>query len=661
MAAVITIGSLALAADGKTITATLSGGTGTGYTISSFAGLGPKLRFNNTNYYFPIASQSITGTTLTVVLALTVGTGETPTFDLSTAATITDSGANTVTGQNDLAITNGSAVTVTQTLLTANPTNIETAWPIQSTGTALGPLYQSGSVLGDYAFEWVADCTEMAVISTIGTIHYRTDGGADSLLAGNYTASAFWAIQSMGAGLAAGKHLFQIDLGIFVGIRIAGGSRTMHAVPTKKATIISGSLPVNAPTTGVTLSGTYTSRATNWGQVTTGTYVGARIQTQFTGTGVEVNALCHVLSSWAAKVDGTWGPVVPTSDGVVNNIFGNVPVVTGLAPGTHTLVALHTEAGTGTTISNIRVINGTKLSAGTSIGATTITVPDVTYLAVGDWVKIDRLSKREWRQIQSITGSGPYTVTLAGSALAIAHSSDVPVTSYSAPAGSLATWTEKALTGKVVVGLGDSNTHGWNEYGFGFASPPDGVAYVQYDTRQSAIFQGADSLNHDFVNLGIQGRTSAQIVGMAQADVPAANTARGGGGFDFVTVWIGTNDINGTTTTVSAYQANIQSCVDAIVPTLKSTGKCILIPPATPSSTNAGGLNIATAAAACVAVASGNPSKVIVANNLFANLILADYNGLHFNASGRVKIGAALQPYLIGGDIVNSAGYFGTP
>jgi hypothetical protein len=98
---------------------------------------------------------------------------------------------------------------------------------------------------------------------------------------------------------------------------------------------------------------------------------------------------------------------------VAQNTLGNVAqtmnLVAGLSPGTHSLEFLDHVGGN---FIGIRAYNGSKIVAPTGASASTITVSDVTNIAVGDWLVIDHGAAEEVRLVTAISGSGPYTLTL---------------------------------------------------------------------------------------------------------------------------------------------------------------------------------------------------------------------------------------------------------
>lgn len=650
MAASITLSAIAVAADGKTVTATIGGGNGT-YSISSVVGLMPHLNSTGGSYVFYVTGASVSGTTLTMTLSTTIGSGETIQFDITTASTLTDTAANTPTGQTAVAVTNGSTVTVVTITPIANPEKFELNGTYTVTTNRLhGGSYAGAANVDNATVEFVADATEVSIISNGATATTaRVDGAtASSTLAINGTG---WVVKPISSGLAAGNHLFLVDYGdYFGGVRLVGGAAALRTVATTKATLIAnaGAYPGFAASTPVTLRGAYTPASTS-GWVSCGTfYVGLTIDCQFSGSGIELATVTNSGDLWAISVDGGQpGSMKPAGDASVNALNQIMPLVSGLASGTHTVRAIH--LGGGAQHKAVRVINGTGLSVASSVGDTTLTVSSSTTLAVGDWIRIDQWAKREWRKITAISG----TVVTLNAALAIAHAVGAAVTSYMAPAGTLTAWSPQSAPVKKVVGMGDSNTQGANEYGLGgpggvppLASPDaNGNYYVAYDPRMGATFLAADALNYEFINLGIQGHTSTN---MAARNADYSTYPHGSA--DAVTIWAGTNDINGTSITPATYQANIESMVTAATPYLKAGGVIVLMPPGTPTGgvVNAGGLSLATALSACQAVAANHPTTCIVPTDLYNTLVAADYNSLHYMTSGRQKVATALTPYING-------------
>lgn len=185
MAASITIGSLSLASDGRTLTGTLSGGTGTGYgPASGVTGFTVHATVSAVADLYPTSSVTISGTTVTLTISAIIPSGATVTVDLGTSATsnITDSGANTPTGQSGVACTNNSTQAFsffasTNAAFVFSPgaayNNIATGrWDFSATGTdAQMPL---DAVSNGYTLRVTVDGT-----TTVLTI---PSGGTNSVL-----------------------------------------------------------------------------------------------------------------------------------------------------------------------------------------------------------------------------------------------------------------------------------------------------------------------------------------------------------------------------------------------------------------------------------------------------------------------------------------------
>lgn len=645
MAASLTLSTVAVAADGRTITATIGGGTAP-YSISSTAGLVPHLTTGNKEGFY-VSSASVSGTTLTMVCGSTIGSGEVIQLDIATSSTLTDSAANTPTGQTNVAAANSSGVAVTVVSPVTNPQKFEMDGGYAITGSQLN-LGQGNWLSGvdNYSVELVANATEVAMVGYSGdTTKYRIDGAsADSTAPSN----GFWSIKPLASGLAAGNHLVLIgSASYFAGVRLVGGTSTVNSVATTKRTMVANiSAYAGVPqATPLTVSGPYklvnSAQAGKDGAVTSGSYAGFTVEFSITsGTGAEVATVFANAGQWAVSVDGgQYGPMRAAGDTAANGVYGFVPLAVGLASGsTHTIHAVSADPTASLTHHGIRIINGTALTAASSAGASTLTVGSTSTIAVGDWVRIDKYGNREWRQVTGISGT---TLTL-NATLALAHAIGAQVTSYMAPAGTIGTYQLKPFA-KRLLAMGDSNTAGANEYGIHSTNPDaNGNYYGWYDPRQSAIFLGADPLNYEVINLGVQGQTSANMV-TRQADMAAFSRT----GVDYVVIWPGTNDINGTTITPATYQSQVESLVTAAATTLNAGGTIVLMAPYTPSTTNSGGLNTASATTALQAVAANHSANTVVAVNAFTGLVAGDVmDGLHYTASGRQKVGTNLQPYI---------------
>lgn len=174
-ASILTIGSLSLANDGKTLTATISGGTGTGYSpalgvtglvVSKTSGVATKVK---------IASTAISSTTLTLVLDTTLGSAETLAVDIDAASNLTDSGSNTATGQSSVSVTNTS----TQHLLAVAGSGFleYIAGRVTAEASVLGHTYVSASSVTELNLV-VTNLASLSVAAFGGDCTVTVDGGS---------------------------------------------------------------------------------------------------------------------------------------------------------------------------------------------------------------------------------------------------------------------------------------------------------------------------------------------------------------------------------------------------------------------------------------------------------------------------------------------------
>lgn len=643
MAASLTLGACSLAADGKTLTATISGGSGSGYAISSVAGLIPHFSGNAPyqKWGFVVSAASVAGTTLTLVLATSVGIGETLQLDITAASTLTDDGANTPTGQANLAVTNNSAVTVRILDPVTDKASFE--YNGQFVTVPFRKSDRKANEIDNFDVELVTDATEIAVL-TLQTSNTQValDGAAAGAAAGN--PDGFWVAKPLAAGLSAGRHLLLLAFDdYFYGIRLVGGTRATYTVPTAKQTLRPNTGLVDKPANpDVTLSGAWKVQVASKGDIATEAFTSLAVEFGFVGTEVEIDSVASPNTVWAASIDGGYeGALIRAGDAAVNGQNSFVTLAKGLANAVHTIRAMQVGAGVNTTHRMVKVLVGAVATGALAIGDTSITVNDATNLAVDDWVKIDDYGSREWRQVTAKAGN-----TLTVAALAKAHAAGARVTSYSAPAGSISAWVSRVTTRKASA-IGDSNTQGANDNGFAFTPDANGVFYNTLDTRRAAIWLAIKDLDVDLLNFGIQGTTSTNQTTQTTA---AAGPYKPAGGYEFVTIETGTNDINGTTTTPAQYQANVQALVTAMKPALEQGGRVILLPPATPAGvTNSGGLNVATCRAALTAIAAADPATVIYDPDYTLTLVAADLNEVHFHDSGITKRAQQAQRVVTGG------------
>lgn len=641
MAAVLTLGTVAVAANGKTVTATISGGTGSGRTITNATGILIKLSAGVTPT-FPIGTVGVVGSTLTVTLTQPIGSGETATLDISTGSNLTDSGANTATGQTGVAITNNSTTAVTFYTCDSGSFEMGLLGEVTTNGgwNVMRDTTRYVENIADYAVEWVSDGLEYGIICYGGAVTTaRIDGGSQATVTSDVP--GFWNIKPITtSALAAGKHLVCCDFGdYFYGVRVTGGTRTMYAVPTTRRTILANTKAYVAipQATPIVAAGAYKVAAVGEGRAQTQSYVGIEADFSINGTGIEIMGVAHSGSSWAVEVDGGQpGLLAPAGDATINNLYAYQPLRYGLTVGTHTFHCTFVAAGTNTTFLGVRATRGTKLASLANSGSGTLSVSDTTYLAINDWVRIDSYSKREWRKITNITGAGPFTLTLNANT-AIAHAVGAQVTSYSATAATMSTYQKVNRSNKKYLALGDSNIQGWNTWGANSTLDGNGNQFAFYDPRTTGCYQAATALASDLINLGVQGWTSANVLA-ASADYNDVNDYSHGL-VDGVILWIGVNDINGTSISPTTYQNQVESIVIAASNILKPEAKIYLLPPLAPATTNAGGLNKATALTALQNVAALYPFQVVCISTLAENIAPGDQNSLHFEPSGQQKIG----------------------
>lgn len=641
MAAVIAASAFTVAADGKTLTATLSGGTGP-YTIASTAGLGPYILSGN-NPFFYVSAATVVGTTLTVTILSPIGIGEVVKFSLSAASTISDSLANTVVVNGALVVTNNSAlaVTIIEPSSTPNGFEINGAFGIQLGGFSTGV----GSGFGDASIEFVTDATEIGIISYSNGFSSNVDQAA--AVGSVMNPMQAWGVQAVTtSALAAGKHLIRY-WGVYLNqVRLFGGTRSLFTVPSTKRTATANTLAgVQTPqATPVSLTGAQTPWNGGRGDVLTGNYVGVFVEFAYTGTGVEVSTLSHVNSSWTvSNDDGYEGQIIGIGDAATNNQVQYLPLTVGLPSGAHTFRGMLLSIGGNTPILGVRVINGTYLTIAPSAGATSITTKNTQGIAAGDWVRIGNLGKREVRIVTAPVLNGDTTTTWTVAALTQAHAIGEAVTSYMAPAGTITPY-QKYLYSKRAVLMGDSNTHGANDLGFAGTPDVNGVYYNWYDPRTTGEFTVCNALGIEPVNLGIQGTDTIN-----QAARKADITTYSKGAYDFVLIMEGTNDINSNTVTPAELQTNIQAQITTALTGLRPGGLVLLMPISTPNATSAKGVSPDVVSTTLKTLAATNGPKVVYAGQIMSTMTAPDHSGtLHFTLSGQRKIGEQLRPHLTG-------------
>lgn len=211
MAATITLGSLVLAADGKTLTGTLGGGSGTGYTPAS--AITNVTLWSGTASWFQ-ASSAISGSTLTIVLNTFVPTGTTLTVSVGTG-NLTDSAANTAAVVTGTAVTNNS--TQTQTTFADSNTNVYFLGQVGVTGNYASRSFRSlSSPANGDTVETILTGTDASVLVLGGQsdVVIVIDGGAPvTYLAGALTGNWVWV--KLFSGLTDTTHTVKISTGYF--------------------------------------------------------------------------------------------------------------------------------------------------------------------------------------------------------------------------------------------------------------------------------------------------------------------------------------------------------------------------------------------------------------------------------------------------------------
>jgi lysophospholipase L1-like esterase len=226
MAANITITSPSLSSDGKTLTATIAGGNGSGYSISDATGLIPSITTNGGAHY-PISSVSITGTILTINIGCPIASDDTVTLDVLTSATITDGSGNTPTGQTSLAVANDSSRSTTRCLAT------NSAIKIYGRAITSNPSYVQ-LVVGAEATFVLNGTDATAILLTNGSIAVSVDGGA-FVTVGAWVNNGTLNVYPLFVSLAAEDHAVVIkDIGTTYlsvpnAVQIFGGSGAISA------------------------------------------------------------------------------------------------------------------------------------------------------------------------------------------------------------------------------------------------------------------------------------------------------------------------------------------------------------------------------------------------------------------------------------------------
>lgn len=663
MAANIVLTSVIVAADGKTITATISGGSGTGYTVNDKNGFSAQLGNNGPG--FPVKTATVSGTTLTVVLYTPFGTGEVVTLEVLTTLLL-DTLSNTtavVSASPGQSCTNNSTVVV-KTLNHYDTEAIAGIEAFTSESTSVSDFIRATCVdqpPWDYSIEFVVNATDVSFYGYVAEdTQASIDGGSNFIVPKN----SFWTYKPLLSAGSTGDHLIRQEVASGPSYngkyRISGGTRAIKSVasfkcsagvPSDATSIARSSLRYLTNQEYVHSEGTVVSPALEG--VIDHTGIGGQVfETILDGTILELIGVMYAeIATYINPSSGA--PAGRLKNASLANTNGPQEVVGGLNPdgGPFKLriITIGWSQNSGTRA--WRALRGTHLTAATTVGATQFSVSDTRYLAIGDWIRIDQpsVSRRECRQINNIVGN---LITL-NSALSIAHPTNMSVVSYSAPRASLTSWTWKTKHKRMFC-LGDSNTQGANDYASAGIDliGPTGDYYGWYDMRTTGLWRACQALGIEAANVAVQGETSGN--GLTRKD---QITTHGRSSVDFVWVWYGTNDINSNVYTPTEYQANIQSIVTTVLPYLRPGGKIILVPPyAFVGQVSAKGLSRATVTTALQTIAGANPTKIEVWDRLFDNLnSTADTVGVHYHQAGQDKLRQNIMAKLSG---INSAGFF---
>jgi hypothetical protein len=425
----LTVSNLVLAANGKTLTGTLGGGTGTGYTIANANGLQPRLpESQGGTYIIPTATPSIVGNQITIQLPTPFTSRDTVQLKIEASNTISDSGGNTIAPTAGINVANNSTVAGNKTLFLSNRDKFNFGGAVRIIGDGISEIEGAfnteagGAHSSGYTVEYVINVTSGTVnvdaeaflaSHSGGLLRWQVDGGGQQNRVGN---SVGYEFLPLATGLGVGKHIVRHNApnNFYTrGTRITGGTATIVTVP-DAITLFRDNV------TDVTLPA-HVSQAKRWG-----TQKGIMGRQNLPHPGfqfnVKVNAQCVDMLAFAQF--GFRGLVAVDqplntdnySEVVAQSTLGNVPqsmnLVAGLTPGTHTVEFLDHVGGQ---FMGIRAYNGSRLSWAADAGSTTITVSDVTNISVGDWLVIDHGTAEEVRCVTSVSGSGPYVLALNSS------------------------------------------------------------------------------------------------------------------------------------------------------------------------------------------------------------------------------------------------------
>jgi hypothetical protein len=575
-AAVITATLPVLAADGKTRTSTLGGGTGP-YSLSSGT-VTTATPAKEGGRYYAVASSSIVGTTLTEVLATPILAGATGVqAEFNTTSNITDAAGNTLaSGQTAVATTNNSAVTGTLYVVTSNLDKINVYGPrsLNLGGANLGvngqgPGYIAG-VDDTHPAEFEASCTDVDLVwySQAGA-DVSVDGAAASSFAAITSPATQTYARTVASGLASAAHLIRVGLTgsnpDLVAVIVRGGTATITSVAKTQVLLADNvtGLSLTSGTSVVKRSGQHQHTSGSAG-IAIGLYAGFAFELDINGTGVDVCQVAATSMFAVTTVDGGAETLVDVGRAAVNNGYAYISPVRGLLPGSHQVRVLYPSNLLSGNVVCLRLQNGTRINNGGTLssGVTSVPVASAANLVAGEWITIDVGANRETRQILSISTN---TLTLTA-ATSLSHADGAAVNGYRDPVATASAPTAALTTTNGKLGaIGDSVTAG--------QSAADLTGYATGgDARNSYLYRAARTLGWDAVNLGISGNTSANMVArMADVGTRKGTTSA----YTAFVIFAGINDLN-TSVAVATSQTNVQSLVDQ-AKTTAGTGVPILL------------------------------------------------------------------------------------
>jgi hypothetical protein len=331
MAATITISSLSLASDGKTLTGTLGGGTAP-YSITNVTGLTLNVTLSGVATTYSLVSASVSGSTLTTVSASKIpssAAATTITLDLTTASNLIDSASNTPQGQTGVAVTNGSMQVATLFALSACPFASPPGVVAATVGTSpWGGLYTSySSPYSNYCELAIdvrgSDCT----VNTYQKFMVGVDGGSQT--SGEVSAEFMQA--KAYAGLNDDWHRVAINTPTYLyqqATLVVFGSSPQVRSPAWYGT----GYRVTSNEACLRINGAWYEDF-NYNALRTAIYWDNGIVAHTAGANTGLRIFCYGTRTWDVYVDEAYASTVTFS----NLYWASYDVVEGLSPGPHSI------------------------------------------------------------------------------------------------------------------------------------------------------------------------------------------------------------------------------------------------------------------------------------------------------------------------------------